>query len=237
MTPALNTDHVAAAAEIDNVDHLLGDLELGATVETEVIEHIGELDAASESAVEGAIAKAEVYEELPGGGTAIIAPAKETKEKKVRAAKTPKEPKVKIVRELSALPAETFLMHAFFSPSDAYKAEVIGLRPAQKKIGEKFDNLFLSIAANRKPSTYTMACFNVLAEKGTVTSMDLVGALKASTVSTGKTKGTGYNEGTARSQAGQLMALFDIVGIATRDKQTLTLISDSPIAAKLKALA
>src|ERR1019366_9349549 len=38
------------ASDIENVDDLLGDLELGADETSEVIEHLGELDAASEDA-------------------------------------------------------------------------------------------------------------------------------------------------------------------------------------------
>lgn len=48
--------------DIENLDNLLGDLELGPDEPPEVIEHLGELDAAAEVAVEGAIAKAEAYE-------------------------------------------------------------------------------------------------------------------------------------------------------------------------------
>lgn len=51
-----------APSDIENVDNLLGDLELGAGEALEVVEHLDELDAAAEDAIEGAIAKAEAYE-------------------------------------------------------------------------------------------------------------------------------------------------------------------------------
>jgi hypothetical protein len=222
-------NEAAAAVEAETVDALLGDLEVGADEAGVVIE---ELDAATESAVEAEIAKSEAYEEQPVEATSVEAPApaaeKPAKEKKERAPKAP--------RELSALDASAFQLLDGDVADDDNKAKVIGLRPSQKKIGEKFDNLFQSIAAGKKPSTYTVACFNALAAAKTVSQTDLVAALRAATVSAGKTKGGTYNEGTARSQAGQMMALFSVVGIAHREKQTLTLNEGSALVAKLKAI-
>jgi hypothetical protein len=51
-----------APSDIENLDDLLRNLELGADETGEVIEHLGELDASGEDAVEGVIAKAEAYE-------------------------------------------------------------------------------------------------------------------------------------------------------------------------------
>lgn len=50
-------------SDIESVEVLLGDLDLGADAgSAEAIEHVRELDAVAEAAVEGAIAKAEAYE-------------------------------------------------------------------------------------------------------------------------------------------------------------------------------
>jgi hypothetical protein len=49
-------------SDIENLDDLLGDLELGADKTPEVIVDLDELDVAAEVVVEGAIAKAEAYE-------------------------------------------------------------------------------------------------------------------------------------------------------------------------------
>lgn len=229
--PSTHVEGTVAPSDIENVEHLLGDLEIGADGgASEVIENLGELDASAEDAVKGAIAKAEAYEEQPVAATGVAAPAK------VRKARTPREPKIRATRDIGALPVETFALVIGNLADERNKTAVLALRPTQKKIGDKFDNLFLSIAAGKKASVYTMACFATLIEKGEVTQSDLVTSLKATLSVSGKHKGTGYHDGTARSQAGQIMALFAVTGIATRVKQTLTLNADSALVPKMKAL-
>jgi hypothetical protein len=238
----LNTTAGTSLAEIESVEALLGDLELGG----DVVETGGELNAHDESVVEGTMAVLEAYDDQPVVETAPIAPevteptpavpAAKTA-RKARTPKVAKPAKAKVERDLSALPLATFGLTVGSLVSEADRDAVIGLRPKQKKIGEKFDNLFQSIAAGKKPSVYTMACFSVLYAKETVTSAELVAALQLATASTGKSKGAAYNIGTARSQAGQMMELFDVVGIATRTKQTIVFNKDSALAAKLLALA
>src|SRR5262249_20806810 len=107
-----------------------------------------------------------------------------------------------------------------------------------KKIADKFDNVLTELAAGKAPSVYTMACFRHLHAHGTATQTDLVAALKATKVKNDKiAKGSGtYSDGTARSQAGQIMELFRVLGVANRERQTLTLRSDSLIAEKLAEL-
>ena len=115
-------------------------------------------------------------------------------------------------KSLNALPASAFVLtNDFDGDLEANKVAVLGRRPTQKKIGEKFNNLFASIARGANPSVYVTTAFDVLNKTGTMTSIDLVAALRAVPLS----------EGTARSQAAQIMNLFDAVGIAKRDKQTL----------------
>jgi hypothetical protein len=164
--------------------------------------------------------------------TSTATPEKQKKERKAAAPKTPKAPKAE--RDPANLPAEMFVLDTSAVPADldANKAHVLTLRPQQKKIAEKFDNLFTAIAAGKKPSVYTMACFDVLSAKGSATSIELIAALKA----TASRSGGAYNDGTARSQVGQMMALFHAVGIATRSGNTLTFNANSKIAERLKAL-
>jgi hypothetical protein len=233
MNPKTHTTDGAAVASNEDVESALAEMEANDVTEASGAD-IGELvlDDSDLSAVEVVEGQEAAYEGQETKAADVAAPAatKPAKAKKAAgAAKTPRTP-----RELSTLDASHFVLTAE-APADleANKATVIGSRPAQKKIAEKFDNLFQSIAAGKKPSIYVMGCFNVLADKGTVTQTDLVAALKA----TNSKKGSSYSEGTARSQAGQIMNLFATVGIATREKQTLTYVSDSPIAAKLKAIA
>lgn len=237
MEKVIEHGAVVEGADIAAAEALLGDLEIG--TEEVTMEHIGELDAGAEDAVEQVIAKDEAYADQPGSGTGGIeaTAAEPAAPAKTKRAKSAKAPKAKIARDLSDLPALTFSVNVGDAADAGTKDAMIALRPTQKKIAEKFDNLFVSIAAGKKPSVYTMACLNALKTAKTVTSTDLVGALKAATVGVGKSKGATYNEGTARSQAGQMMALFAVVGIATRVKQTLTFNPNSAIAAKLSALA
>ena len=72
-----------------------------------------------------------------------------------------------------------------------------------------------------------MIAFKLLDEKKSATSADIIAAYKAS----------GLGEGTARSQSGQIMHLFHVVGIADRANQVLTLKEDSKIAERLRAVA
>ncbi len=59
-----------------------------------------------------------------------------------------------------------------------------------------------------------------------MTSADLIACYKAA----------GLGDGTARSQTGQIMALFAAVKIADRIGQTLTLRADSTLATKIRGL-
>jgi hypothetical protein len=234
-------EHAEVDAILDELD--LDEVELGESPP----EDITELDESDEAAIEAAAAKSEAYEgqesttvELPESLEDLAAPkeAKTSKKKgtpkKAAAAKEPR------VRDLASLAAEHFVLYTDWAGLDleANKSVVIANRPDQKKIAEKFDNIFLALAAGKEPSVYTMACFRYLFAHGTATQTDLVAALKASKVKNEKIAkgGNTYNDGTARSQVGQMMVLFNTLGIATRERQTLTLRSDSLLAEKLAKL-
>lgn len=156
------------------------------------------------------------------------APAELEKAPKVRKAKGAAAPRMP--RDLNAIGDEHFSLYIAGTNPD--KATVIGMIPKQKKIAEKFENLFAAISIGKSPSVYVMQCFAMLDEKKTVTSADLVAGLCASNSRAGKP----YDDGTARSQTGQIMALFDVVGIAKRSGNVLTLNTDSAIAAKLRTI-
>jgi hypothetical protein len=206
-------EHAEVDAILDELD--LDEVELGESPP----EDITELDESDEAAIEAAAAKTSKKKGTP---------------KKAAAAKEPR------VRDLASLAAEHFVLYTDWAGLDleANKSVVIANRPDQKKIAEKFDNIFLALAAGKEPSVYTMACFRYLFAHGTATQTDLVAALKASKVKNEKIAkgGNTYNDGTARSQVGQMMVLFNTLGIATRERQTLTLRSDSLLAEKLAKL-
>lgn len=133
------------------------------------------------------------------------------------------------VRDLSSVSPEHFVLTGDASSMTdedlaTNKAQVIGLRPAQVKVAEKFDNIFTAKASGRAPSKYTMIAFSLLEKNGTVTGTEITAAFTAS----------GLADGTARSQSGQMMALLPAIGVADRNMKSLTLRSDSNIAAYLK---
>lgn len=105
------------------------------------------------------------------------------------------------------------------------KQEVIAAKPEQKKIGEKFVNLFVSLNAGKQPSVYITQAFKMLEEKKTFTGAELTAMLKVS-----------YDQGTAQSQSGQIMTLFAAVKIATRNKNSLTLNDNSVVAERLRKI-
>jgi len=253
------TGTIMSAAAMESIENMLGELEVDVVEDIEVIEEleaaapeldeleelvevepVTEMSADTERELEAALDRAEVYEsvepsemiEAPADGGATM--------KKEKKAKTPKAPKTAgapaAVRDLSSLVAIEFLLSESELGDEANKIEVIAKRPTQKKIAEKFDNLFLSLAAGKRPSVYTMDCFKALDATGEATSTSLVNVILGSTSGSGASKGSNKNLGTARSQAGQMMNLFAAVGIANRVGQTLSLRPDSVIAKRLRAL-
>lgn len=94
-----------------------------------------------------------------------------------------------------------------------------------KKVGEKAINLFEALGAGRRLSNYTVLCARKLFEEGTVTSTDLVGTLSES-----------YSDGTARSQAQQMMTLFSTFGIAEKKDKALVVNTNSVLGEALKEI-
>lgn len=247
-------NQAAAMAELNNLDTLLADLDLDETVDNdadvlealddlnigdaeEVLEELveadaGDMDEEELQELELAVERTEAYNAQES--TPIASPeeqeaikAKSTAKKRASSgakSSTPRTP-----RELSAVPAEFFILTGDDPAMDeaakeALKAETMALKPTQVKVAEKFENLFTSLSAGKAPSIYVMTAFKLLASKGAMTSADLVGAYKLA----------GLREGTARSQSGQIMNLFAVVKIADRVGQTLTLRADSNIAERLR---
>lgn len=238
--PVVNDEDLAM------INDALADLEIEQIAEggveemivDEVIEETEEVDETIEAALESSIERADAYEaqdagaeimDPPAGAPEPEAEAKAPKTRKAAGTGTPR-----VARDVSALPEEAFVLTTDV-PADlaANKAAVLASRPLQKKIAEKFDNMLAAVSAGRKPSTYVCDCFRILQAKGEVTSTELVAGLRAITRKDGVQT---YTEGTARSQAGQIMSLFATLKIATREKHTLKLNPDSTLAMALKDL-
>lgn len=171
------------------------------------------------------IAKHEAYasQEVTTGGVETVAAAAGAPKEKSKTASEPRKP-----RDLSSLPNEAFILTNGAAPEDlaANKAAVIAAMPAIKKVAEKYENVLSCLSVGKLPSVYVVSCFKLLREKGTVHSVDLVAQLKAQK----------YSDGTARSQVGQIMALFPLLKIAERSGQTLTINPNSKLASQMITL-
>jgi hypothetical protein len=256
----LKSQTSAETIEMENLDLLLGELEIEETetVEAETVaepeEITGNLDEETVRVLETELAKKEVYEAAGEPSADVIesydnsefngarfepaaavpvagTPMKLKRAKREKKAATTTEKKEKIERNVNALPPEAFQLVEEIPADAAHKAIMIAKRPSQKKIGEKFDQMICALHAGRKPSVYIMDLFAILDEKKTVTSLELIAALKAKS----RTDGTKtYDDGTARSQVGQIMVLFHVLNIASRANQTLHLVENSTFARKLR---
>jgi hypothetical protein len=142
-----------------------------------------------------------------------------------RAASTPRTP-----RDMASLDAKVFVLEGDASTMDddalaANKTAVMAALPSQKKIAEKFENLFAALHAGKQPSVYVKAAFKLLDDKKTITGTDITTMFKAS-----------YKQGTAQSQSGQVMTLFEATKIATRQKNTLVFNENSTVAKRLREI-
>lgn len=136
--------------------------------------------------------------------------------------------------DIATLPAAVFVTDAGtdladVAACDAAKNAMIAARPAQIKIAEKFDGLWNALAAGKAASVYVMEALKAMDAKGgaPINSSDLVMHYKS----------IGHTDGTARSQAGQIMELFRITGIASRVGQVLTPNPNSLVAKRLREIA
>jgi hypothetical protein len=151
------------------------------------------------------------------------------RKKKAAGTAAPKTPGVaRTPRDLATVDAKFFVLEGDVASMDqatldANKAAVLSTIPSQKKIAEKFENLFASLSVGKQPSVYVVQAFKLLDAKKSVTSADIVAAFKGA-----------YAQGTAMSQSGQIMNLFATVKIATRTKNALVLNEDSAIAALIR---
>lgn len=199
-------------------DDLLSDEEIAAAAEAaEAVENVEEVDVeAAVAEVEKEEAKAKSYKKSKAD--------KGTKSKRA----TPKKAGAKKVAaprmSLETHPASEIITtrlasdhHALFDLDGSKKPTAANLRNTQtsvleaidgldKKSREKAINLFTSLAAEKRPSVYTVAACRFLKKEGQFTLKSLTDHFLAA----------GYQIGTARRQAGEMVALFPVVGIGTK---------------------
>lgn len=243
ITEASNETEVSLEQALSEFDDIIGEEESvddvvddGDQSEIEDLNIVADNNLATPeelNLIEATIEKEKIYEEQPVvtpiAVSEVAAAVTDKSKKKGKLSSTRKGGRS--VHSLASVPAEFFVLEE--DPSkldqsrlDAIKDEVIKLRPLQTKIGEKFDNLFISLAAGREPSRYTKMAFAYLLEKGEATNGEVVKMYQDA----------GLREGTARSQTGQMMTLLSCVKIANRSGQTLTLLPDNTITNRLRDL-
>ncbi|MCP1539971.1 hypothetical protein [Methylorubrum extorquens] len=231
-------DEIVATQPVSDVEETIVEEPIEETLELEATDDTI-LDEATVNAIEAEMDLQETRDEIYGSAEATeteldpeaVAPAAPAKKK---AAATPKKERTARI-SVESLPVDAFVLTSDI-PDDleANKIAVLRACPAQKKVKEKFDNILTSIHQGKAPSTYIMDCFRFLVAKGgEITSLDLVAALRSTNLKNGAST---YSEGTARSQVGQIMALFPALKIAARDGNKLTLNADSLLAEALKGL-
>lgn len=193
-------------------------------------------DSADEADVESAVAKAETTDAVAEANKKAkpetkAAKAKRLKaEKKAKAAakaekKEPAAPRMSLETHAASDIITTRLgsdHHSLFdlvvgrwknptkanllkSQTDTLKA-VDGL---DKKSREKAINLFVSANNEKAPSVYTRMAVSLLEAEGQFTQKSLTDFYMAA----------GYKIGTARRQAGEMVALFPVVGIVTKEAE------------------
>lgn len=232
-----------SASDVESVEALLDDLDLGdlpteiealdEAVEEVIVEDTEVLEHEELRDLELASVRDEAYEEQESE-VDTAASVEETSE--TAKAKTTKVVKAKSSSPVSRTPRVDLSSMASFNfvlegdvdamsdeDKDAAKVATLALMPKQKKIAEKFENLFQALSLGKLPSVYVVQAFKLLDSKKTMSSADLVAHFKGS-----------YKQGTAMSQAGQIMNLFDAVKIATRSKNSLTLNADSVLADRMR---
>lgn len=232
MADEAEDDVMDALADLDLEDIEDAEEVVEASAEEVVEEDVVADDEALE-ALDAALEREEVYQaQAVGAVVASTDPvqAKPIETKKAGGSKTPGKPRAS--RDISTVPDEFFVLEGDVSTMSAAdktqaKTDTIALRPGQVKVAEKFDNLFGSLSMGREPSKYVVTAFQLLDNRKIMSSADLVAAYKTD----------GLGEGTARSQTGQIMALFAAVKIAVRAGQTLTLNENSALAERLRKIA
>ena len=86
---------------------------------------------------------------------------------------------------------------------------LVAVDALDKKSREKAINLFVSAMNEKAPSVYTRMAISLLEAEGQFTQKTLTDFYLAA----------GYKIGTARRQAGEMVALFPVVGIVTKDAE------------------
>lgn len=230
MPDIQNAKTAPSAYSAADIDSILDDLDLEAMNES--LEVIEELDENEIDAIE---IKLELNASYAQQNSAVMDPSAEPpvskkKSRVLNLKNSMKKASASTERDLSKIPPEQFQLEGDFTGlvvDPSVKTDTLLLRPQQKKIGEKFDNMFISLNAGRLPSTFIVDALELLMTTGRIDNGSLVSLFS----------NAGYHIGTARSQAGQLLKLFEVLKIGkVAGKNTLAFNPISTIAQRISQL-
>jgi hypothetical protein len=232
---------MAALEDVFGTDEVIEEIE--EVKEPEAIEELDIAAAPTDLAdLEEEVGKLEAYEGMTADGpdmtldaaAELAAKVDETKAKKAKAPKAPRVAKPRVEKDLKSLPLEVFALKDGDPATEAHRDAVLATMPAQKKIAEKFENIFQSLAAGKLPSVYTVSVVKILADNPTknFTVKELCKALEEATTLRGSVCGPS----TSSSQVGQMNVLMPLLNIAVRDGKSLRINADSPLVKRLVAL-
>ncbi|WP_415721688.1 hypothetical protein [Photobacterium ganghwense] len=114
---------------------------------------------------------------------------------------------------------------AFEAVGIAKEEFALMLNALPKKVKDKAKNILAWANDEAELSIYTRLCLEYLVKNGNATSGDFRTHLMSNPEKP-------YTVGTAGSQAGQMMALLPAVGMATKDDKSITLNRENPLSAK-----
>lgn len=239
--------------EFDDVDALLAELESGTALPTasdESAKEEGIKTETEEVSMEPVVSdealekiekdlmleevKEEVYAAAESGGLEEHELSKPEEPKAKARASGASKPSSALIQRLGNVDA--VYKNLVYVPEDAAKsaaelkaecdARLKEFDALPKKVGEKAVNLVMHLAGSAKLSTYTEIAIQMLLKNGSLTQTELFERYRARP----------YSEGTSRSQAGQIMRLFQTLKVGVGTTSSLTLNKDSIIAQALEEI-
>ncbi|QSV17153.1 hypothetical protein [Photobacterium ganghwense] len=237
------------ACDIDDLDMLLGELDMPEVEEQKIEEPVAAadneddslsyldkmLDELNESSKDiGKLSDGELAAQLAKEAQHqqdVEAVASKQDDEFVEGEAKPK-PKPKPKRKRVATGGKTAEEYVADKSDAAFEAVGIAkeefalmLNALPKKVKDKAKNILAWANDEAELSIYTRLCLEYLVKNGSATSGDLRTYLMSNPEKP-------YTVGTAGSQAGQMMALLPAIGMATKDGKSITLNRENPLSAK-----
>lgn len=184
-----------------------------------------------ETALAAKAARMEVYAEQESKVGLVELPTVKIVPAAAKTPKAPKAPRVHGTARAARFGAADAGSYVASVASDTALESAVNALP--KKVKEKAANLVDFLHKGRPLSVFTRVAVDIMKSEGKISNNRLVQAF--TTEATKRGMAAGYSIGTARSQAGQQIALFGRLGIANNAGGALVPNTDSPIWQKLAA--